>query len=80
MKSYNEAFSQKEFDYGQYQLKHVRGKDLNEVQKMLGKIVYWAGYFGEKELVFLYMRAVGLSPFAKLFRGLSVVTACVQGH
>ena len=42
--------------------------------------MYWAGMFGEREMVCLFLKGIGLSPFSKLFRGCSVVTACVQGH
>lgn len=42
--------------------------------------MYWAGMYGEKELVYLFMKGIGLSPFSKLYHGLSAVTACVQGH
>jgi hypothetical protein len=36
--------------------------------------------FCEIDLVFLFLKGIGLSPFAKLYRGISVVTAAVQGH
>ena len=44
------------------------------------KVFYWAAFLGEHELVFLFIRGIGVSPFLKAYRGCSAVTACVIGH
>lgn len=47
---------------------------------MLSKIYYWAGWSGERNMVFLFLKGLGISPFAKAYRGCSVVTACIIGE
>ena len=46
----------------------------------MATVFYWAGHYGERDIVLLFLEFLHVSPFAKLFRGSSVIDGCVQGH
>ena len=44
------------------------------------KLFYWAGYFGNVDMVDNFLVLLGVSPFMKMFNGANVASACVQGQ
>lgn len=46
----------------------------------MATVFYWAGVYGERDIVLLFLEFLHVSPFAKFFRGSSVIDGCVQGH
>jgi hypothetical protein len=42
--------------------------------------MYWAAFYGVKDLVILYLEKLGISPFMKLFKGTSAIDACILGE
>lgn len=61
-------------------LRIVSDKGMSDDQRDMATVYYWAGVYGERDIVLLFLEFLHLSPFAKLFRGCSVVDGCVQGH
>ena len=81
MKDFCGAMDRGEYDFGAYRIVYAKFKGvLNDDQKKLVKIYYWAGWCGERNMVYLFLKGLCISPFAKAYRGCSVVTACVIGH
>lgn len=39
--------------------------------------MFWAGYYGDKALVWKFMTQLGISPFMKIVQGKNVITACI---
>jgi hypothetical protein len=46
---------------------------------LFGSIYYWAGFYGIKETVKLFLGKLGVSPFIKLFNNQNVIDAAVEG-
>jgi hypothetical protein len=42
--------------------------------------MYWAAFYGKTELVICFLNFLGISPFAKLFKGKGAVDAAILGE
>ena len=63
----------------QFELRILKVTSLDSVQIKLCSVFYWAAYYGDIEVVTLFLVKLGLSPFIKIFRGRSVINACIEG-
>jgi hypothetical protein len=62
-----------------WELLIVHRKKLNDTQRTFGTLFYWAGYYGDKQLVDKFL-GLGLSPFLKLFHHKNVIDGCIEGY
>lgn len=63
-----------------FKIKYVSHKQLTKFQKRVTDILYWGGFFGDLQLVTLYLKYLGVSPFLKIETGKNLVSACVEGQ
>ena len=63
-----------------YNIYRQENTDFTEMQKNMGRVFYWAGFYGRKALCQKFMKYLGVSPFAKMNRGMNLATACVKGN
>ena len=52
---------------------------MTKIQFLFGSLFYWAGYYGLKETVDLFLNKLGVSPFIKLYNNKNVIDAAVEG-
>lgn len=52
---------------------------MTKFQKRVTDILYWGGFFGDTQLVTIYLKYLGVSPFLKIETGKNLVSACVEG-
>ena len=64
----------------QFEIKHVWHKNLSTFQQRVAHILYWGGFFGDNQLITMYINHLGVSPFMKIENGKNLVAACVEGQ
>jgi len=52
---------------------------LNEEQKLFGHAYYWAGFYGQRDVIELFLERIGMSPFVKLIEKKNVIDALIEG-
>ena len=52
---------------------------MSETQKLFGHAYYWAGFYGHREVMELFLEHIGMSPFIKLIENKNVVDALIEG-
>ena len=58
----------------------MKHKDLNEKQKEMATLFFWACYFNKNELAEKFVAISGVSPFIKLYQRQNAVKACILGE
>ena len=66
-------------NFRSWELRIVNTKQLTKTQKLFGHAFYWAGFYGERKVINLFLDRIAISPFVKLIDGKNVVDALVEG-
>lgn len=64
---------------GPFTVRFARYKFLTPFQLQFCSVFYWAAFFGDKDMVFMFLKELGVSPFIKLYLKRSAVMACING-
>jgi hypothetical protein len=52
---------------------------MEDYQQSFIRLFYWAAFFGQEQLVEMFIEVIGVSPFVPLYQKKNVIDACILG-